>query len=319
MLSSRKILLVGLGGIGCQYDLKNPKVEKENQFLQPLTHYSAAIQNGHKVIGGVDLDSTARSDFESFTSLRTWQSINEIKELDEVDILVISTPTSSHREQFKIACEKLRPKAILFEKPFGSSAQESAEMIEISKRLQIPIIVNYSRNFSRGFQEIRTLIKKEDFESGSVLYAQGLRENGSHFLRLIIELFGTPTKINLDSYRSSSPNPSFTVFFPNCKSIRFIGSESTNIRLGEIFLETSMSAIRISEGMSYEIRQINDVLKPLPWFREYKLINQGELSGGLNELYRDTKWANIESIFSCIQRNYLDLECNRIIDEILIA
>jgi len=319
MNSPKKVVLVGLGGIGFRYEIENTSLTEITQLHNSQTHYSAALQNSHKIIGGVDLDPLARQVFENFTSIKTWQSINKIKNLKEVDILVISTPTGNHLEQFQLACEELKPRAILCEKPFGQSAQESEQMIEISRRLHIPIMVNYSRNFSHGFKIINQIITEEGFKSGHVLYAQGLRENGSHFLRLIIELFGAPINIFFDGERSSSRNPSFTLHFANSKRIRFSGSDTDNIRLGEIFLETNSSAIKIAGGMGFEIRQIDKVSKPVPWFGDFTLKHQGNLSGGLNELYRDTKWASAESLDLCIQGNYLDLACNRVMDEVLPA
>ena len=319
MNSNKKVLLVGIGGIGFRYDLDEFKLREFSQNHQPQSHYGAAIQNNHNVIGGVDFDPIARDYFESVTSLKSWPSIKEIKGCEEVDILVISTPTSSHLEQFIDACTFLKPKAAIFEKPFGKSAQESKQMIELSEKLQIPISVNYSRNFSKGFDIISKSITNEGFESGHVLYGQGLRENGSHFLRLIIELLGTPIKIDLDGEKCSSRNPSFTIFFDNDKSIVFSGSDSENFRLGEIFLETGLSTIRISEGMQYEIRSIIKDLKPALWPRDLELLNQGDLTGGMSQLYRDTSWTNAESFASCIQRNYLDMECNKIMDDLLLA
>ena len=319
MNSPKKVLLVGLGGIGFQYDLDNLDLPKSSQYHEPQTHYGAAVQNAHNVIGGVDLDRLARDNFEKVTSLKSWRSINDFNGSEEVDILVVATPTSTHLEQFIDACTILKPRAVLFEKPFGMSAKESKEMIGLSKEFQIPIIVNYSRNFSKGFDLIRKKVADEGFESGHVLYGQGLRENGSHFLRLIIELFGAPLKIALNSEKYISQNPSFTMFFANSKLIVFSGSDIENTRLGEIYLETSTSAIRISEGMQYEIYSITKGSKPLPWLRDLLMTNQGDLSGGMSQLYCDTSWTNPKSFSACIQRNHLDMECNRIIDDFLLA
>ena len=136
---------------------------------------------------------------------------------------------------------------------------------------------------------------------------------------MIIELLGIPTKIDFDSKNCSSRNPSFTMFFENDKSVVFSGSDSENMRFGEIFLETGLSAIRISEGIQYEIRSIIKDLKPVLWPRDLKLLNKGNLTGGISQLYRDTSWTNAESFSTCIKRNYLDMECNKIMDDFLLA
>jgi len=319
MNSSKKILLVGLGGIGCRYDFDNHSFAEINRQSETKTHYGAGIQNNHEFIGGVDINPIARQIFENFTSLRTWSSIKEIKNFTEVDILVISTSTASHLQQIQEACNMIKPKAILCEKPFGRFAQDSLQMIEISEQLQIPILVNYSRNFSKGFRTISNVVGTKSIESGFVRYSQGLRVNGSHFLRFVIELLGVPKRVSFDSKNYKSQNPSFTLYYSNDKEIEFSGSDSKTIRLGEIFLETDSSTVKITEGMQFEVRKVDEILKPTPWFKDLKLIDQGDLSGGMNELYRDTKWMDKDNFSLSIERNYRDHACNEIMDNLLSA
>ena len=312
-----KVLLIGLGGIGCKYDYPKNSTAPLSISNNSKSHLGAILKSGMTLVGGIDTDENSRNLFEKYSLLPAWHSVAMFPKKENIDLVVISSSTKSHRDTFQEVISYLGPKGIIVEKPFGSNAKESTSMLELASTKGIPVRVNYSRNYSQGFFKIKDVIARDNLVSGNVFYSQGLRQNGSHFIRLMLELFGHPHTVIKHDRKVQDLNPSFTLVFSNGSSIQFTGSNSLQVRVGEIVLETEKYLIQIEGGMQYRIRLLNQKVNPIEWPTQLELISNGNLAGGIQQIYSDLNWMQPDSYGKILKSNYLDNACNEILDDLL--
>lgn len=309
--------MIGLGGIGCKYDYPKNSTAPLSISDNSKSHLGAILKSEMTLVGGIDTDENSRNLFEKYSLLPAWHSVAMFPKKENVDLVVISSSTKSHRDTFQEVISYLGPKGIIVEKPFGSNAKESTSMLELASTKGIPVRVNYSRNYSQGFFKIKDVIARDNLVSGNVFYSQGLRRNGSHFIRLMLELFGHPHTVIKHDRKVQDLNPSFTLVFSSGSSIQFTGSNSLQVRVGEIVLETEKYLIQIEEGMQYRIRLLNQKVNPIEWPTQLELISNGNLAGGIQQIYSDLNWMQPDSYGKILKSNYLDNACNEILDDLL--
>lgn len=312
------MLLIGLGGIGCKYDY--PKIANAPfSFIDnSKSHLSAILSSGMTLIGGIDTDENSRNLFERYSLAPVWDYLANFPNDNNVDLVVISSPTSTHRDIFVEAINRFVPKGIIIEKPFGLNAKESTYMLGIAATKGIPVRVNYSRNYSKGFHKIQEELYNDKLVSGNVLYSQGLRQNGSHFIRLILELFGPPHSVIKNNPEVQNLNPSFILYFNNGSYIQFTGSNSPYARTAEITLETERHLIQIREGMEFRLSLLNKEAKPVKWPTELEIVDIGNLDGGMQKIYNNLEWIQPEFYGKQVELNLLDNLCNEILDGLLL-
>ena len=318
MSDKSKVLLIGLGGIGCKYDYPEIASTPFTISDNSKSHLGAILGSGMTLIGGIDADENSRNLFEKYSSTPTWDSLANFPKNIDVDLVVISTPTSTHRDVFQQVIDCIEPKGLIIEKPFGLNAIESAYMLDLATAKGIPVRVNYSRNYSEGFRKIQEELGSDDLVSGHVLYSQGLRPNGSHFVRLILGLFGQPISVTKNNSSDLDLNPSFTFFFNNGSFIRFTGSNSAYVRTAEIILETENFSLHIQEGMEFRLTGLDKDSNLIKWPMQLDLITAGNLDGGIRQIYSDLGWLQEVNYRKQIELNILDAKCNEIIDELLL-
>jgi hypothetical protein len=315
--SKLSVLLVGLGDIGFKYDLQNSLSDKPSLGISSFSHFGSALSAGHTVIGGIDLDKSSRELFNNLTSLPAWTDTDEVPINTSIDLIVISTPPITHKSVLDSILKKFHPRGVIIEKPFGVNAQESQEMLNLLSSKQIPLRVNYSRNFSNGFKEIKKVNLSNAKVTGLVKYSLGLRRNGSHFLRLVLELLGKPQSIEKHTSIVSVENPSFRLNYENGGSIQFIGSDSDFHRQGEMTFESGSHLISITEALQFEIKFLDLQTTPVPWPSQLVTVSSGTLNGGMSQLYSDLHWMTPSQFDANLEENALNLLTNRVIDEIL--
>ena len=101
------VLIIGLGNIGMLYDYK-----LDNKIYQ-TTHATAFSKHSKfNVIGGVDHSKKACDFFEKKFFIKTFQTVKHALKNLKPEVIVISVPTSHHKEIFleSITCN---PKIIL--------------------------------------------------------------------------------------------------------------------------------------------------------------------------------------------------------------
>ena len=248
-----KALILGAGQIAGGYD--NP----EDDCI--ISHAHAYLQNSNtELLGFYDVN------YEQAEKMAQKWGVKAIKDLSEIkdaDIISICTPDFCHLNSVKDAL-KLNPKLIILEKPISNTQKDMDKIYKISKK--IPIMVNYTRNFVKEFQELAQEIQKGNFGEflcGNGYYGKGYIHIGSHMRNLLTLLLGEITKINKEKkgyqdYTKDDLSVNAVLYFGD-KNFKMTAVPCTDYNIFEIDLMFSKSRIRISElGNKIEIFDVKE-------------------------------------------------------------
>jgi predicted dehydrogenase len=155
--------------------------------------------------------------FKKYTKVNTYSDYKKMLDKEELDFVVIATPTKFHYPMVKYALEKNIN--VFCEKPFSLTSAEGVELTEIAKRKSMVNQVGYHNHFIGTFRELKRLLQENVI--GEVVHFTGeaygpvvTKEKGatwrsnpdegggctsdyaSHVLNLIQEVIGHPVKIN---------------------------------------------------------------------------------------------------------------------------
>lgn len=178
-----KVLLIGLGNIGMGYDLN---LDKQAYILTHARAFSAS--SDFELVGGVDNCLEKREIFQSRFNCPAFENIEAALERCFPEVVVIATPTETHKEYVSKVLEGSKLKLILCEKPLSYELTEGKEIIDLCDSKKIKLFVNYMRRSDPGVLEIKKRItsgEMGDFFKGSIWYSKGLLHNGSHFFNLV--------------------------------------------------------------------------------------------------------------------------------------
>ena len=250
--SESRTLLVGLGGIGVGYDLTSLAHDDASARAGSMVRtHAAAIQTcvATALVGGVDPCGERRAEFEAAFQAPSWASLEEVPPV-QVDIVVVATPTSTHREVAAQALSIFSPRLLLCEKPVGTSAADTRSIVAMAEHHGTAMVVNYFRHYLPAVRDIRDTIRRGQFGAftgGSVLYSHGLRRNGSHFVALLLWLLGDAQVCQRALPCAPSQDPGFTLCFDGAA----VGFSSVGVgpaRAAEICLGFSRGLLRINSG-----------------------------------------------------------------------
>lgn len=163
-----------------------------------LTHLDALQRhNSFELTAAVDLNEELCNRFELKHGIKTFNSVSSIPESLQFDLVVVSTPTSSHSEVLAEIVKK-SPKLILMEKPLGASHHEAIEIEQTLSTSSSVLAVNFQRSFSKTITSLAARIKSRDLIGPFHMqcqYTGTLLNNGSHLVSLIQTLFPTEYKL----------------------------------------------------------------------------------------------------------------------------
>ena len=179
-------VLVGLGKIGYSYDAD---IDNNNVVL---THFKAIRElASFSLVAIVESDPKKYQDVdEEFRSL-VHADLNELKVSEQIDLVVVATPSETHLEVVKTAL-KLRPRVILLEKPVSNSLRDALEISELTLESGVQIFMNYQRNYHYELRNLALDISQGKVEGPFVFtgwFNNGWINNCSHLLALYLGLF----------------------------------------------------------------------------------------------------------------------------------
>lgn len=184
-----KALVLGCGNIGALYDFENDQV---------LTHAKALFLHPEFEFRVYDPDKS----HSGKVSLRYHAGvINEIEKEDfsSYDLISICSPTMTHFHFLEKALNS-NVKVIICEKPLSNDPEEIEKSVQLYKKSESKVIVNYMRRFQKSFIDLKKFISNipgNDLLTGiSVRYQKGFINNCSHALDLV--QFLTGKEINLE-------------------------------------------------------------------------------------------------------------------------
>jgi predicted dehydrogenase len=174
--------IVGLGQIGLFADLTLNSAEHLYSHARALS-----LHPDFKLVGAADAFAENRRAFSAHYAIPAVASISELASF-EPELLVIATPTAGHEQHIEEALAKLRPRAILCEKPLSYSLTSARAMVEACEKAGISLYVNYIRRADPAVIEVRQRLLDGRIASpvkGVAWYSKGLYNNGSHFIDLL--------------------------------------------------------------------------------------------------------------------------------------
>lgn len=118
---------------------------------------------------------------------------------DPVDIIVVATPTASHRDTL-MRVLALKPKLVIAEKPFCSSLKEAQEVHDVYTAAGVPIAINYTRRFDpiaeTVFADLGSGVYGHIFHARCI-YGRGLRRDGCHAVDIFNHVLGQCTGLHV--------------------------------------------------------------------------------------------------------------------------
>jgi predicted dehydrogenase len=173
-----KVLVIGCGNIGSQYDFDNNEVQ---------THVKAWYLNNLTTVCIFDVNQGLAAKVANQYQCEVIKNIS-IETLSTFDIISICTPTVTHFEILKNAMIS-GVKVIICEKPISNDIEEMIDLKEIYKKSQSKILVNYIRRFQLDFFNLKrfviSLLEKDSLTNISIRYQRGFINNCSHALDLL--------------------------------------------------------------------------------------------------------------------------------------
>lgn len=181
-----------------------------------LSH--AAIVGAHpevEMTAVCDTSSLVLDAFKKFSKVKTYTDYNEMLRSEQLDFVLISTPTRFHYPMVKQALQK--GLHVFCEKPFSLTSTEGEELVELANSKWLVNQVGYHNHFIGTFRELKRLIQSGIL--GQLVHFTGeaygpvvTKEKGgtwrskpeegggclfdyaSHVLNLIQEIIGRPVK-----------------------------------------------------------------------------------------------------------------------------
>ena len=182
-----KVGVVGCGNAALLIDL-NEKKSKVNL----VSHLSILKKNKNfKLIACCDVDLSKFKKLKKiFKDINVYNSFQKMINLEkDIDLLIISTPTSYHYSQCKIALKHKNLKMVVCEKPFGFNYHNALEIVKEFKKTKKYLLISYQRRFDPFFIKIKRLIKNKILGRLVSITAQvdkAFFQNSSHMIDLIM-------------------------------------------------------------------------------------------------------------------------------------
>ena len=137
----------------------------------------------------------------NYPKIKSTKNYYEILQDEDIDAVIIATPIKTH---FKLAYEALSAgKHVFIEKTISENSSDGEKLLELAKKNHLVIFVGYEFLYHPIFQKIKDIENKEKILQLKCEWSKfgSFEENifhdlVSHFLTIIIVLFGLPKKIN---------------------------------------------------------------------------------------------------------------------------
>jgi len=265
--------IVGCGRIGSEFD------------DDPKRKYVASHCGAYKLVGEAELVAICDINPEKLEKCgKRWgissryQNYEEMLAREQIDILSICTPPSSHFEILKEAVSE-GVKAVFCEKPISSSLQEADEMIRLCQKEGVILQIDHQRRFDRFIQEVREFIREGklgDIQQITFYYTAGIANTGSHLFDLLRFFFGEVEWVRGVYSRNLSPNPDDLNIdgFLKFRDGPFCSVQACDVRAYLVFEMNTLGTL----GRLNLTRSGFDV--------EFYEVKESELFSGYNELFR---------------------------------
>ena len=275
-----RVCLIGLGDVGFGY--------LHQQNSENITHFEAINSNPNmELICGVD--PIKPKNWPNY--IPHFRSINEIE--TECNVIVVASPTKTHLKVIDEICGlRHLPNLVLLEKPAGYSLSEVFKIMELSKKYNLPILVNFFRDCST--EAISRLLGEDEVKSIQINFSGTLLNIGYHFLQFskniidkklkltrTIELnnhkiycckVGEAELIAIERKLASVPENNITFYTKNSKIVydnennqilKYNSSKNGIFVEEEIYSVQKITAANLDKGFTFVYSEMVNVLQGL--------------------------------------------------------
>lgn len=186
-----KVLIVGCGKIAGIADKGEGAA---------ITHASGyRMTPGTLLVGCVDTSFEQAQKFGDLHQCKPYRTVMEALKEIRPEIVSICTPDNKHYIIAKELLDSEYPPEIIFlEKPACQSQFELDELLNLSQRRGVEIVVNHTRRFDPKHRALKKCIEREEFGQfyrANVIYYGGWQHNGVHAIDTLSFLLSDSLKV----------------------------------------------------------------------------------------------------------------------------
>lgn len=195
--------VIGCGRIGCGFD--------DNQNKKILTHAGSYFNNNKTNLTTLcDIDIKKLKKYGKKYNLdNLYTNSAKMFNSEKLDCISICTLANSHLDLVKEAVSS-NVKAIFIEKPLSENLKHSKEIIDLCKKNNIKLAVDFQRHFDPFYHHIKKIITKNKLgkiQLVTVFYGGGIANTGTHLFDILRYFFGNVKTINANYSKNKSANP----------------------------------------------------------------------------------------------------------------
>ena len=181
-------LILGLGRIGLEHELKKNSIKTHSK--------SVFFNKNFKLLCGIDTKKSRRTIYEKKYKSKTFNNLNKLPLYFSPELVIIATPTYLHKKNFQDVVKIKSVKYILIEKPISYNYSDTKYIINICKKKNILLFVNFIRRSNPGLVNLKKILNNKKENYITIYYNNGFINSGVHYLNLMKYYFGNP--INLE-------------------------------------------------------------------------------------------------------------------------
>ena len=157
--------IIGTGRIGFL-------LGKDRKREQPAAHTAALNANKRiKLIAGCDIDGTRLALWQKENpQAKIFGHIDKLLSETSADIITVAVNEDAHLST-TLKVLNSRPRLVILEKPVALNTEEAYKIKEASDNLNVPVMINHERRFSKDYQLVKKLI--EDNKLGNLQLIRG--------------------------------------------------------------------------------------------------------------------------------------------------
>lgn len=298
-------LLVGAGNIGALYDIDREPDADPLTHLSALTHcqqidWIDVLETKPAHIQRIKQNQKIRHCFASLTELEA--------HADDYKIACIATPSDTHFSVLRALNKSaINIGHVLCEKPLFLASKDFDAQASQVKQMKFPVTVNYPRTWSIDNNGLLDLAAKRNlgaYTSGVASYGKGLRNNGSHMINLLVQLFdGIPEITSVGQHcvndLSEDPTMSFGLML-NGHEVAVMATSAKSFSLFELDLRFENGRIILKDG-----GRIIECYTPVadPDYPGYKILGHhlttqtdlgGSMQSAINKVINSPDSINLE-------------------------
>jgi len=291
-----KAVIIGAGKIATQFD--SPKSKKV------LTHAHAYYKHPKvDLIGFYDINKPTASRAAKKWHCRVFFDFKKMLDNVKPDIISICTPDENHFDTL-LKISKYKPRIVICEKPITTNLKDTQKIVNLYKKIRIPVLVNYSRRFDKTVQTVKKNIAQGKYGKvlcASGIYTKGIVHNGSHMIDLGRFLFGEVKKSlvlhTVSGSIKNDKNIAGFLEFKICKQFHLMAGDEKKFSIFELDIILEKKRVKFFDfGLQISLQNVEKD----PLYKGYKSLGKPTI---IKTAFMDALPELIENAINSIEKN----------------